>query len=117
MTEFMTRTIKRKKYLLWYNSDDAVEVVEFRVCDCFLDSVLNFKSNLNKFGKKIGFFFFFEEIPLRSAIENVFLFMVKGQLFVVKLHYISLITEDSFLKVKCLMSVWHWILNVIVCII
>ena len=59
MTEFMTRTIKRKKYLLWYNSDDAVEVVEFRVCDCFLDSVLNFKSNLNKFGEKIGFFFFF----------------------------------------------------------
>ena len=60
MTEFMTRTINRKKYLLWYesNADNGVKVVEFRVCDCFFDSVLNFKNNLDKFGEKIKTIFF-----------------------------------------------------------
>ena len=31
MSEFMTMTIKRKNYLFWYDFDDKVKVVAFRV--------------------------------------------------------------------------------------
>ena len=46
MSEFMTRTIVRKKYLVWYGDDNGAKVVEFRTCDCFLDSILHFKKNM-----------------------------------------------------------------------
>ena len=51
MKEFMTRTIKIKKYLFWYNFDDKVKVVKFRVCNCFLDSILSFQNKLNSVGE------------------------------------------------------------------
>ena len=51
MSEFMTRAIKRKKYLFWYNFDYKVEIVEFRVCNCFLDSILSFQNKLNSVGE------------------------------------------------------------------
>ena len=43
MSEFMTRTIARKKYLVWYSDNNGAKDVEFRTCDCFLDSILHFK--------------------------------------------------------------------------
>ena len=46
MSEFMTRAIVRKKYLVWYGHDNVAKVVEFRTFDCFLDSVLHFKKNM-----------------------------------------------------------------------
>ena len=46
MSEFMTKTIVRKKYLVWYSDDNEAKVVEFRTCDCFLDSILQFKKKM-----------------------------------------------------------------------
>ena len=43
ISEFMTRTIVRKKYQVWYGDNNGANVVEFRTCDCFLDSILHFK--------------------------------------------------------------------------
>ena len=102
----MTRTIKRKKYLFWFDFDDKVKVVEFRVCDCFLDQILIFRNKLNSVGeftddlKKL----LFDNIPIIPDIADdiFFLFMAKNQLCVVKLHYINLITENLFAMVKCM---------------
>ena len=62
MTRFLIKKNKRKKYLLWYNNDvddddDHIDVEEFRVCDCFFDSVLNLKSKLNQIFDLKDFFF------------------------------------------------------------
>ena len=40
------RAIVRKKYLVWYGDNNVAKVVEFRTCDCFLDSILHFKKNM-----------------------------------------------------------------------
>ena len=54
MTRFLIKKNKRKKYLLWYNNDvdddhhHHIDVEEFRVSDCFFDSVFNLKSKLNQ---------------------------------------------------------------------
>ena len=62
MTRFLIKKNKRKKYLLWYNNDvdddddHHIDVEEFRVCDCFFDSVLNFKSKLNQIFNLKDFF-------------------------------------------------------------
>ena len=42
MSEFMTRKIVRKKYLVWYGDNNVAKVVEFTTCDCFLYSILHF---------------------------------------------------------------------------
>ena len=56
----MTRTIVRKKYLVGYSDDNEAKVVEFRTCDCFLDSILHFKKKYDGFDEKLikDFFFF-----------------------------------------------------------
>ena len=48
----MTKTIVRKKYLVWYSDDNEAKVVEFRTCDCFLDSILQFKKKNDGFDEK-----------------------------------------------------------------
>ena len=78
MSEFMTRTIKRKKYLSWYNFDDKVKVVEFRVCDCFLNS--SFQNKFNSFGEFCDDLkeLLFDDIPIIPDItDDVFLIFGK----------------------------------------
>ena len=58
MSEFMTKTIVRKKYLVWYSDDNEAKVVEFRTCDCFLDLILHFKKKYVFDEKLIKDFFF-----------------------------------------------------------
>ena len=80
MSEFMTRTIKRKKYLFWYNFDDKVKVVEFRVCDCFFDPILSFQNKLNSVGEFYDDLkeLLFDEIPIIPDItDDVFLIFGK----------------------------------------
>ena len=75
MTEFMKKTIKRKKYLFWYDSDEKTEIEEFRVCDCFLDLVLNFKNELNIVGEFCDNLkeLFFDQIPISDIDDDIFL--------------------------------------------
>ena len=54
----MAKTIVRKKYLVWYSDDNETKVVEFRTCDCFLDSILHFKKNMTVLTKTNKRFFF-----------------------------------------------------------
>ena len=80
MSEFMTRTIKRKKYLFWYNFDYKVEIVEFRVCNCFLDSILSFQNKLNSVGEFCDDLkeLLFDDIPIIPDItDDVFLIFGK----------------------------------------
>ena len=80
MSEFMTRTIKRKKYLLWYNFDDKAKVVEFRVCNCFFDLILSFQNKLNSVGEFYDELkeLLFDEIPnIPDITDDVFLIFGK----------------------------------------
>ena len=84
MSEFMTKAIKREKYLFWYNFDGKVKVVEFRVCGCFFDPILSFQNKLNSVGEFYGIIILylkellFDEIPIISDIINdVFLIFCK----------------------------------------
>ena len=105
MTEFMKKTIKRKKYLFWYDSDEKTEIEEFRVCDCFLDLVLNFKNELNIVGEfcdNLKELFLIKYLSLISMM-TFFCFLVRYQSCVVDLHYFSLITENLFWMIKYIM--------------
>ena len=79
MTEFMKKTIKRKKYLFWYDSDEKTEIEEFRVCDCFLDLVLNFKNELNIVGEFCDNLkeLFFDQIRISDIDDDIFLLFGK----------------------------------------
>ena len=84
MSEFMTRTIKRKKYLFWYNFDDKVKVVEFRVCDCFFDPILSFQNKLNSVGECYDDLkeLLFDEIPIIPDITDD-VFFIFGKISIV----------------------------------
>ena len=76
MSEFMTRTIKRKKYLFWFDFGDKVKVVEFRVCDCFLDQILIFRNKLSSVGEFTDDLkeLLFDNIPIIPDIaDDIFL--------------------------------------------
>ena len=76
MSEFMTRAIKRKKYLFWSDFDDKVKVVEFRVCDCFLDQISIFRNKLNSVGEFTDDLkeLLFDNIPIIPDIaDDIFL--------------------------------------------
>ena len=65
----MTKTIKRKKFLFWYQK------FLFRVCDCFLDSILSFKNELNSVGEFCDNLkeLLFDDIPIiPDIIDDVF---------------------------------------------
>ena len=84
MTEFMKKTIKRKKYLFWYDSDEKTEIEEFRVCDCFQDPVLNFKNELNIVGEFCDNLkeLFFDQIPIIPDIDDD-VFLLFGKISIV----------------------------------
>ena len=76
MSEFLIRTIKRKKYLFWFDFGDKVKVVEFRVCDCFLDQILIFQNKLNSVGEFTDDLkeLLFDNIPIIPDIaDDIFL--------------------------------------------
>ena len=78
----MAKTIVRKKYLVWYSDDNETKVVEFRTCDCFLDSILHFKKKYDGFDEKLIKDFFFDQIPSKVDIEDD-VFLIFGKTSVV----------------------------------
>ena len=72
MSEFMTRTIVRKKYLVWYGDDNVAKVVEFRTCDCFLDSILHFKKKYDGFDEKLIKDFFLIKYLQKLILKMMF---------------------------------------------
>ena len=72
MSEFMTRTIIRKKYLVWYGDDNGAKVVEFRTCDCFLDSILHFKKKYDGFDEKLIKDFFLIKYLQKLILKMMF---------------------------------------------
>ena len=97
MNEFMSKSINRKKYLIWTlfdddddndeaNANQIFKIKEFRVCDCYLDWILYFQF-INKetiFSNELSTTFF-DEIPLEGndIAEDCDIFVVFGKISIV----------------------------------
>ena len=94
MNEFTSKSINRKKYFIWSlfaadDDDDAngyniFKIHEFRVCDCYLDWILQFQFK-NKdvvFSTEFATAFF-DEIPLHGEGNDCDIFAVFGKISIV----------------------------------
>ena len=91
MNEFKSKSINRKKYLIWtlFDDDDDAKIFkiqEFRVCDCYLDWILHFQlRNKETIFSNEFTTAFFDEIPLEGndIAADCDIFVVFGKISIV----------------------------------
>ena len=91
MNEFTSKSINRKKYMIWSlfaddddNAYNIFKIHEFRVCDCYLDWILHFqfKNKETVFPAEFATAFF-DEIPLNGEADDCDIFAMFGNISIV----------------------------------